>query len=193
MDQSSLLRIQMNSAESNAEQARTAYISSLPVAEQASYFMDTVGPRIDTASREAQQLQQIDRFVLSVLERETGSIGSLDSVKEMTDKEISKMEEEIEHLKTQIRMERRLFLDAQPSVSPSVAGTYFLQVPDNRLLLAFMITTAIFLSLISIGIFLGLFPIPRLEATTVRERIFLIAGLWSATILIVYLGLYSFT
>jgi hypothetical protein len=124
MDQSTTLRIQMNSAEFAAEQARAAYIASLPVPEQADYFTTNAQPKMDAASREGKQLEATGHFVLGLLARETGSAGSLDTVQAMTETEMGDMEAEIDRLKQQIRMERRTFLDAQPSVSPAVAGLF---------------------------------------------------------------------
>jgi len=193
MDQSTTLRIQMNSAEFAAEQARAAYIASLPVPEQADYFTTNAQPKMDAASREGKQLEATGHFVLGLLARETGTAGSLDTVQAMTEQEVGDMEAEIDRLKQQIRMERRTFLDAQPSVSPAVAGLYFTRVPDNQVLIGLITAVGALLVFLSVGIFLGLLPIEYLLATGTRERIYIIAGLWTATILMGYLGLYSFT
>lgn len=193
MDQSTTLRIQMNSAEYAAEQARAAYIASLPVPEQADYYVANAQPKMEAASREGRQLEATGHFVLGLLERETGSAGSLDTVHAMTEQEVSDMEAEIERLKQQIRMERRQFLDAQPSVSPAVGGLYFTRVPDNQVLIALLSTVGALLVFLSVGIFLGLLPIQYLLGTSTRERVYIIAGLWATTILMGYLGLYTFT
>lgn len=193
MDQSTTLRIQMNSAEYAASQARAAYLASLPVPQQAEFNVEQAQPRMEEASREAQQLEATGHFVLGLLARETGSAGSLEAVHAMTQQEVGGLEEEIERLKQQIRLERRTFLDSQPSVSPAVAGVYFTRVPDNQVLIALLATIGALLTFLSVGLFLGLFPIPRLEATSTTERLMVIAGLWTVTILMGYLGLYSFT
>lgn len=193
MDQSTTLRIQMNSAEYAAEQARSAYIASLPVPQQADFYVAQAQPRMEEASREAQQLKATGAFVLGLLERETGSAGSLEAVHAMTTQEVGGLEEEIEQLKQQIRLERRVFLDSQPSVSPAVGGLYFTRVPDNQVLIALLSTVGALLVFLSVGIFLGLFPIPRLEATSTRERVYIILGLWVLTVLMGFLGLYTFT
>ncbi len=183
----------MNSAEYAAEQARAAYIASLPVPEQADYYVANAQPKMEAASREGRQLEATGHFVLGLLERETGSAGSLDTVHAMTEQEVSDMEAEIERLKQQIRMERRQFLDAQPSVSPAVGGLYFTRVPDNQVLIALLSTVGALLVFLSVGIFLGLLPIQYLLNTSTRERVYIIAGLWATTILMGYLGLYTFT
>jgi hypothetical protein len=183
----------MNSATYAAEQARAAYVASLPVPDQAAYYVGQAQGAMDTASREARQLEATGHFVLGLLVRETGSAGSLDAVHDMTAQEVSGLEEEIERLKEQIRMERRVFLDSQPTVSPAVGGLYFTRVPDNQVLIALLSTVGALLVGLTVGIYLGLFPIPYLEATTARDRLMIIAGLWSVTILMGYLGLYSFT
>lgn len=193
MDQSTTLRIQMNSAEYAAQQARAAYIASLPVPDQANFFVTDAQPKMDAASREGRQLEATGHFVLGLLARETGSAGSLDTVHAMTEQEVGDMEAEIERLKQQIRMERRAFLDAQPSVSPAVAGLYFTKVPDNQVLIGLLSAVAALLTFLTVGIFLGLLPIYYLTALGTRERVYVIVGLWAATILMGYLGLYSFT
>ena len=193
MDQSTTLRIQMNSADYAAEQARAAYVASLPVPDQANYYVEQAQGAMDAASREARQLEATGHFVLGLLARETGSAGSMDAVHAMTTQEVTGLEVEIERLKEQIRLERRVFLDSQPSVSPAVGGLYFTRVPDNQVLIALLATVGGLLVFLTVGIYLGLFPIPYLEATGARERVTIIAGLWSVTVLMGYLGLYIFT
>lgn len=193
MDQSTTLRIQMNSAEYAAEQARKAYLASLPVPEQASFLTEKAQPQMEVATREAQQLEATGHFVLGLLERETGSVGSLDALHTQTEGEISGLEEEVERLKQQIRMERRIFLDSQPSASPAVGGLYFTRVPDNQVLIGLLSVVGALLIVVSLGLYFGLFPIEYLLATSVSERLYLMAGLWIGTVLLGYLGLYTFT
>lgn len=183
----------MNSADYAAEQARAAYIASLPVPDQANFYVTQAQPKMEEASREARQLEATGHFVLGLLARETGSAGSLDAAHGMAQEEVLGLEEEVEHLKEQIRMERRLFLDSQPSVSPAVGGLYFTRVPDNQVLIALMATLGFFLLFVSVGLYFGLFPIPFLEATSVRERLMVIVGLWSVSVVVGYVGLYTFT
>jgi hypothetical protein len=193
MDQSTTLRIQLNSAEYAAEQAREAYVASLPVPQQAEFHLEQAAPAMTAARQEVQQLQSMSGFVLELLSRETGGSTSIAALEQQTEDEMQGLAEEIERLKGQIRMERRQFLDAQPSVSPSVGGLYFTQVPDNQVLIALLSTVGALLVFVSAGIYLGLFPIQRLLATAVTERLTLIAILWAVAILGGYLGLYTFT
>jgi hypothetical protein len=193
MDQSTSLRVQLNSAEYAAEQAQAAYIASLPVPEQAAFYLGQAAPAMNAAKREAQQLENTCGFVLELMKRETGGSGSLQELQQATEQQFQDLTEEIERLKSQIRMERRQFLDAQPSVSPAVGGLYFTQVPDNQLLIALMATLGALLVFVSAGIYLGLFPVEYLLATAVSERLTLIAVLWAVAVLGTYLGLYTFT
>jgi hypothetical protein len=193
MDQSTTLRIQLNSAEYAAEQAREAYVASLPVPQQAEFYTEQAAPLMAAARQEARQLESMSGFVLELLSRETGGATSIAALEQQTEGEMQGLAEEIERLKGQIRMERRQFLDAQPSVSPAVGGLYFTQVPDNQVLIALLSTVGALLIFVSAGVYLGLFPIQRLLATSVTERLTLIAILWAVAILGGYLGLYTFT
>jgi hypothetical protein len=193
MDQSTSLRVQLNSAEYAAEQAQSAYIASLPVPEQATFYLEQAAPAMNAAKREARQLENTCGFVLELMKRETGGSGSLQELQKVTENQFQDLTGEIESLKSQIRMERRQFLDAQPSVSPAVGGLYFTQVPDNQLLIALMATLGSLLVFVSAGLYLGLFPIEYLLATAVSERLTLIAVLWTVAVLGTYLGLYTFT
>jgi hypothetical protein len=193
MDQSVSLRVQMNTAEYAVEQARAAYIASLPVPEQANFHLEQAAPAMTAAKREAQQLENTCGFVLELMKRETSGSGSLQSLEQMTEKQLQDLNDEIERLKGQIRVERRQFLDAQPSVSPAVGGLYFTQVPDNQLLIALLSTLGALLVFVSVGLYLGLLPIDYLLRTSVSERLTLIAVLWGVAVLATYMGLYTFT
>jgi hypothetical protein len=193
MDQSTTLRIQLNSAEYAAEQARAAYVASLSVPQQAEFHVEQAAPAMTAARQEAQQLESMSGFVLELLSRETGGASSIAAVEQRTEAELQTVADEIERLKGQIRMERRQFLDSQPSVSPAVGGFYFTQVPDNQVLIALLSTIGALLVFVSAGIYMGLIPIEGLLSTSMTERLTLIAILWAAGALGVYAGLYIFT
>jgi hypothetical protein len=193
MDQSTSLRVQMNSAEYAAEQARAAYIASLPVPQQAEFYLEQAQPAMDAAKQEARQLENLSGFVLELLKRETGGASSFAEIEARTHAELQSLTDEQEELEHKIRVERRKFLDQQPSVSPAVGGLYFTQVPDNQVLIALISTLGALLSFLSVGLYMGLFPIPYLQNTAVSERITMIAILWGISALVFYFSLYLFT
>jgi hypothetical protein len=193
-------RIQLNSAQSAVDQATVArdaakkdYVSCLPTSDQGSMALADAQPALDKMVKEAEEVAYMHEFVLGQLKREAGSQGTLQTLGEVAQTESTRMQEEIDQLKTEIRTERRRFLDANPSVSPAAGGLYFTKVPDNRLLIAFLSCFGGFLLFGSILVILNHVPTNFFTAMTMGDRIKFVGSVWVAAIIMMYIGFYAFT
>jgi hypothetical protein len=193
-------RIQLNSAQSAVDQATVArdqakkdYVSCLPTGDQSSMALADAQPTLDKVMKEAEEVAYMHEFVLGQLKREAGAQGTLQTLGEVAQTESTRMQEEIDRLKTEIRTERRRFLDANPSVSPSAGGLYFTKVPDNRLLIAFLSCFGGFLLFAGLLVILNHVPIYYFTAMAQGERIKFVGAVWVAAIVMMYIGFYAFT
>ena len=172
-------------------QARSDYQSCLSPDARTQARMDDETSRLGRLSDEADALWRMDATMLTVLERELN--GPTEEAAGILGGQAATVQGQIDDVKAQIRRERRLFLDAQPSVSPAVGGVYFTRTPDNQVLILFIVGYCGFLAAISALILLGAVPIPFFQAFTMGERVKTVAMLWGAGLLLAYVGLYVFT
>jgi hypothetical protein len=193
-------RIQLNSAQSAVDQATVArdaakkdYVSCLPTEDQGSMALADAKPAIDKMIKEAEEVAYMHEFVLGQLQREAGAASTLQTLGEVAQTESTRMQEEIDRLKTEIRTERRRFLDANPSVSPASGGLYFTKVPDNRLLIAFLSCFGGFLLFGGLLVILNHMPIDYFTKLAQGERIKFVGAVWIAAIVMMYIGFYAFT
>jgi hypothetical protein len=184
-------RIQMNSAEAAAEAARAAYLGALPVDQQASLRLAEAQAALDERGREAAQLTAMTQFLLTLQAREGSA--TLNDLAATTDARIAEAAAEIDDLKSQIRRERRLFMDAGPSVSPAVGGLYFTRTPDNQVLIAFLSCFGAALLFVGLLVILGHIPLPYFEAMTFGERLKTVAIFWVAAVVIMWASFFVFT
>jgi hypothetical protein len=147
--------------------------------------------RLGRLKDEAEALWRMDVTMLTVLERE--GAGPTEEVAGIVAGQASSVQGQIDDVKSQIRRERRLFLDASPSASPAVGGVYFTRTPDNQVLILFIVGYCGFLAALSALILLRVIPIPYFEAFTMADRIKTVAILWGAGLLLAYVGLFVFT
>jgi hypothetical protein len=184
-------RIQMNSAEAAAEAARAAYMGALPVDQQAEMRLAGSRDVMEIRAREAQQLAGLGA-VLQQLQAREGS-ETLGDAAEIVQGQIATVSAEIEELKSQIRRQRRLFLDAGPSVSPAVGGLYFTRTPDNQVLIAFLSCFGAFLLFSGLLVIMGHVPLYYFSAMTMGERIKVVAGGWAVAVVAMYAAFFVFT
>lgn len=193
-------RIQMNTAQQTLEaakasfdQTRTAYITSLKPEERSRMLLKEIEPVAERLDKEANELAYINTFIMKQMGQGLGSSNTLASLNDMAMDEIDSVKKEIDELKSQIRLERRRFLDAGPNVSPAVGGLYYTKVPDNQLLIALLLVTAILLAIVSALIIMNHLPIAYFQAMTMSERLKLSGVIWVAGIVAVLVGLWTFT
>ncbi len=193
-------RIQMNTAQQTLEaakasfdQTRTAYINSLQPEERSRMLLKEIEPVAERLDKEAKELAYINTFIMKQMGQGLGSSDTLASLNDMATGEIDSVKKEIDELKSQIRLERRRFLDAGPNVSPAVAGLYYTKVPDNQLLIALLSVMGILLAIISALIIMNHLPFAYFQAMTMSERVKLTGVIWIAGIVAVLVGLWTFT
>jgi hypothetical protein len=173
-------------------QATNEYQSCLDPAARAAARMDDESARLGRLTDEADALWRMDVTVLTVLERERLA-GPNAKMAGIVKDQATGVQDQIDEVKSQIRRERRLFLDASPSVSPAVGGVYFTRTPDNQVLILFIVGYCGFLAALSALILLGAVPIPYFEAFTMGDRIKTVGILWGAGLLLAFVGLFVFT
>jgi hypothetical protein len=191
-------RIQKNSAQSMVTQAmqdftkaKTDYMTCLGPQEQGAAALEDAKPAMDKLAKEADTLTYIDNFILKQLGREVESGNTLSTLADLAQGESSKLQKEIDELKTEIRTERRKFLDASPSSSP--AGPYFTSEPDNQVLILFLSCFGAFLLFTSLLLMFNKIPIQAIMSLTDYERVIIIASSWVLAVIMMYVGFFSFT
>jgi hypothetical protein len=188
-------KIQMNSAKSALEQASSAYWSCLPPSEAGNVALDNAGPMLSSFTQQAEALETLQSFILKQLQREVDDAPTVSSLREAAQEEHERLQKEIDAVKAEIRVEKRKFLDANPSATTAVAGLYYTQQPDNQLLIAFITTFCLFL--LSVGILIILNKVPGLtellSRTQLWERVRLVGMAWVLSLLVVYIYFFSFT
>lgn len=180
--------------DSDIAQASADYLQTcLPPEQQASARLDTVSPALRSAESEAKQILFMNRFLLDLLQKETGTEQTLIDLAGIAEGEMAQLQSQIDDLKSQIRTKRRVFLDSEPQKSPAVAGLYFTKVPDNQVLIAFLSTFGAFLLFVGLLVILNRIPLDYFIALQPRERYSSVAMFWAIGIVIMYAGMYMFT
>ena len=184
---------QKNSAKAALDTATSAYIQCLPLAERQSNALSTAKPELEKSLNEAKQIEYMSRFLLKQLSRETDT--TLGTIQEVGQNSLDTMNKEIDELKADIRRERRIFLDSDPQKGTAIMGLYFTDIPDNQVLIAFLVTFGAFWLLLGGLIIGGLIrgPGDYFEKLPVNSRYSLVGGTWVGVALLTYIGLYSFT
>lgn len=202
MDECSPKKIAINSAQSAIEQATAAlttakadYYSCVGPQEAGQAALADASDEIAEVQKQVNTLQTIQTFVLRQMQREVDATETAEVLKESAAEEEERLRREIEAVKAEIRMEKRRFLDANPSATTAVAGVYFTQQPDNQLLIAFLTCLVAFLLFVGILVILNKFPglSTLLGNTTMWERIKIVGGFWVLALLITYIYLFTFT
>jgi hypothetical protein len=193
-------RIAMNSARHDRQQADLAFMSAKkdflacegPAAVGAAAMTDVSGT-ITRVMSEGQQIQQMNEFLLRQMQRSLDSQMAIGGLVGIAQQQNDKTAAEIARLQTEIRTARRRFLDADPSVSPAVAGMYFTKVPDNKVLIAFLVCYGAFLLFTSALVIMNQVPIYAFQSMTSGDRVKIVGGLWLIGLLLGYVGFFMFT
>jgi hypothetical protein len=193
-------RIQQNSAQAMIDQATQAfnqaksdYLSCLGPQEQGAANLEDAKPAMDKIEKEVEALVYMERFILGQLEREAKNGTTVSVLADSAREESNKISNEIEELRTEIRTEKRRFLDANPSKTTAVAGIYFTGEPDNQVLIAFLSCFGAFLLFSGLLIIMNHIPVLYLQALTMNERLTLVGTIWVVALVITYLGFFTFT
>ena len=188
-------KIQMNSAKSALDDATADYWKCMPPLEAGKAALTDAGPVLQNLQQQADSLKTLQSFILSQLQREMDSAPTVAVLREAAQEEEERLQKEIEAVKAEIRVEKRKFLDANPSASTAVAGLYYTQQPDNQLLIAFIVTFCLFLLFVGILIILNKFPGLKemLAETTTWERTRIVGMMWVLSLLVAYIYFFSFT
>jgi hypothetical protein len=193
-------RIQQNSTKGALDIARQAYDQAAgdyaaclgPAAQGDSLIANSQGD-IDKASKDVEILKRMESFALKQLGKEASSSGTVSTLSDLATEETTKIQAEIDELKGEIRRERRLFLDADPSAPVTVAGLYYTREPDNQVLIAFLSCFGAFLLFLGLIVILGYSPDGYTDRLTMSERIKLVGGFWIVALLVTYLCFFTFT
>lgn len=150
-------------------------------------------PDINAYMTDAAATQAMCKTLLAQLKKDVETNSALEAVSDIAKEQTDTMKAEIETLKAEIRKERRLFLDADPSAPTSTAGLYYTKEPDNQLLIAFIICFCVLLAVLTALLLLNHIPIKYLTDLSMNERLKIAGILWAVSLLVTYVGFFTFT
>ncbi len=195
MNETEVKRVQLNSARSAYESAQEAYISSLDPSQQAAARSQE--PDIKQLYSDAEATALVSEVLLNSLQNtvthHSVPAQTADMIKSMASENTDRLQKEIDTTKAAIRVEKRRFLDSGPQVSPATMGLYFTAVPDNQVLITFLICYGSFWLFLGIMLLTNQIPLPYISGMTSTDRIKLVGGSWLLIILVTYLGFFMFT
>jgi hypothetical protein len=190
----------MNTAKAAADTAnqdytgkREAYLTCMGPAKSSEIRLGDAQGDVAALEAEANSLRHMNGFLLGYLRKEATAAGAHESLRELATGEKEKLSTEIERLKSEISTERRRFLDSGPQVSPAVGGFYFTRVPDNQVLIAFIVCFGAFLLFGGVAVLLNSFGIQYVAAMTMGERVKVVLAGWALAVILSYIGLLVFT
>lgn len=183
----------VNSAQSALQAAQTSYMQCLPVAQRPAAALSSVAAQDAIYSQEADQLAFMTNFLAQQKSLTSNTNGNLNTLTELAKNTSAQLNTEIDMIKTEISKEKRIFTDSDIQRSPAVGGLYFILVPDNQILIAFMTCMGAFLLFVSVLIMLNMIPVMYFEGLTYLNRIMLVAGMWVLALISTYIGLFAFT
>jgi hypothetical protein len=186
----------LQTAQEKVRESKGAYMSCLLDKDKKAYSaiaMVEAKPDMDRMTAEARTIDTMSQFMLKQLGRETGTNKSLGVLADLAKETSAKLESEIDDLKSSIRLERRRFLDASPSVSPAVGGLYFTQEPDNRAIIIFIACFGSFLLIAGLLVIYGYIPVDQFGNSTFTQRMIVVGAFWLAAVYYTYIGFFTFT
>lgn len=186
-------RIQLNTTKAAYEVAKQEFEQCQPPDQRTAARLDEMKEALTKYQTEAMQLFFMDEFLLGTLDKEAGNNTTIVNLGALAEQQMQSIQNEIDDLKSEIRKERRRFLDSGPQKSPAVAGLYFTKVPDNQVLIGLLSCLGAFLVAVSACILLGIVPIDYLKRAGDGERWKIIGTLWITTLVLTYIGLFIFT
>jgi hypothetical protein len=186
-------RIQLNTTKAAYDIAKQEFEQCQPPDQRAASRLGAMKEDLGKYETEAAQLYFMDEFLLGTLDKEAGNNDTVVNLGAIAERQMQAIQDEIDGLKSEIRKERRRFLDSGPQKSPSVAGLYYTKVPDNQVLIGLLSSLGVFLIAISACILLDVVPIEYLKRQTPSDRWVTIGTLWLTTLVVTYIGLFIFT
>jgi hypothetical protein len=187
----------LGTAQSAMNSAQNDYNQSCGPATIASAALQSAQGDVASVDSSVEVIQRIQKIVLNQLGNEASSSAS--TLKPVVEHEIEKVQTEIEELRSEIRKERRLFLDADPSATTAVAGLYYTREPDNQVLIAFLVCFGTFLLTLGLLVFLRLIPLQYFIAldgygeSGFTERLKLVGSFWLISLVVAFAGFYGLT
>lgn len=186
----------LQTAQEKVRESKGAYMSCLLDKDKKAYSaiaLTEAKPDMDRMTAEARTIDTMSQFILKQLGRETGTNKSISVLSDLAKETSVKLEAEIDELKSSIRLERRRFLDASPSASTAVGGLYFTQEPDNRAIIIFIACFESFLLVTGLLILYGLVPVDLYGNTTFAQRLTVVVSGWIVSLVLMYVGFFTFT
>jgi len=180
-------------AQNKLRTVKSAYLSCLNAADRGDIITKDAAPEIERLTKEANTIDTMSSFILKQLRRESGANSSLSVLSDLAKETSDNLEKEIDELKSNIRTERRRFLDADPSASTAVAGLYFTQQPDNRMIIIFLSCFGSFLLIAGLLVMYGYIPLDIVANADFDQRLLVVVIFWVATLFLTYVGFFTFT
>ena len=182
------------------QKANAIYLACQGPTAQGAAALQSVAGEMADIQKDVDVIQKVQSVVLKQLGREARNSGVLTSMSDIAADESTKAQQEIDELRSAIRRERRLFLDADPSAPTSVIGLYYTREPDNQVLIAFIVCFSFFLLFVGLLILNRLIPIPYLLGLDAKvneggysERLQVVGGFWILSLFVAYLCFFTFT
>ena len=173
--------------------AKSSLLSCVPPNKRAEIVTADASPDITRLTNESLTVDTMSQFILKQLGRETGSNSSFEVLSDLATETSETLEKEIEELKSNIRTERRRFLDADPSAPTAVAGLYFTQEPDNNMIIIFLSCFGSFLLVAGLIVLYGYVPLDMVKNADFNMRLTIVGSSWVAALLLMYVGFITFT
>jgi hypothetical protein len=173
------------------EEAKKRNFDCLPPSERTAELLNQAKPEMDRMEQEAASIQYMETFLHKQMSRELGT-GTAQANTVVSD-ELERLRGEIDRLQTEIRTESRRFTDASPGPTAPIPGLPFTSQPDNQVLIAFLTTFGSFLLLAGLLVIMDLVPIDYVRKLTTSERYTIVGTGWVTSVVMMYVGFFSFT
>jgi len=181
----------VNSAKTALEAETAKYLKCLPSNESRNRTLQTVEQQNSAYIIEVDQLNYLSKTLLSKVSDSSGD--PTVELQTVINDAIKDLKNQQEVVKNDIRKEQRIFTDSNIQQSPAVAGLYYTQVPDNKILIAFMTCFGAFLLFIGLMIIFGLSPVDYFTNMMMGERLMTVGLLWSVSLIFTYIFFFAFT
>jgi len=183
----------VKTAKNTIDTAKATYYACLAPGKRGEMMKAEVGSDMDRIQTEATTVDTMSKFILKQLARESGANASLNVLSDLATDTAGNLEKEIEEVKSSIRKERRRFLDADPSATTAVAGLWFTQQPDNQMIIIFLSCFGSFLLIAGLLVIYGYVPLDLVANAEFSQRLMVVGIFWLATLVITYVGFFTFT
>jgi hypothetical protein len=173
------------------EEAKKRQFDCLPPSERATELLNQAKPEMNRMEQEAASIQYMETFLHKQMSRELGT-GTAQANTVVSD-ELDRLRGEIDRLQTEIRTESRRFTDASPGPTAPIPGLPFTSQTDNQVLIAFLTTFGAFLLFAGLLVIMDLVPIDYVRKLTMSERYTIVGTGWVTSVVMMYVGFFSFT